>query len=331
MECKDEFTTSSHIFTAIAASCFAWLIVAKPAITLSGSGKYSKYSLIILVHLVLALILPAVFLGEKLYDERSESVFIIIKIVALMVGALIREGIIIGLDATSARSKNNGVNYSTILTIVIILLLVANIAEAVYTQIKNISPSSGPNEVDHIDLINSIMGIILIIILFMNLGNNYKGIGYLNDGNTLRMVTNLGSMFILAYTFWNMVFVVEIGGIPVFMFFCVTLLLPIIVSMLGIADWLQTRALTLLFFMVLTLGMGRGQSNILPMYNTIDESHSAVLVDDELSKVQYNYYMKIFLLIMSCIFTLLAFVDISGAFINGGKLLISSKINDLIY
>lgn len=325
-DCPDKFTTSSHIFTAIATSCFAWLLVAKPAITLSGSGKYSKYFLIILVHLILAIILPIVFLSSNLHLERDESTFVIIKMVALMAGALVREAIIIYFDSTTVKK---GISYSRVLTFVIIGLLIANIAEAVYTQFKNLDlVLPGSSEVPNLNLINSVVGIILILILVVSLFST-NSIGYLNDGNVLRMVTNFGAMFIMAYTFWNLIFVIQIGGVPVFMFFCVTLLLPIIVSMLGVADWLQTRALTLLFFMLLTLGMGTGQSNILPMYNTIDEDPSKTLdKSDELTKTQDNYGVKIFLLVLVCIFTLLAVVDVGGLFFNG-KLLISSKLNEL--
>ena len=162
-DCPDKFTTSSHIFTAIATSCFAWLLVAKPAITLSGSGKYSKYFLIILVHLILAIILPIVFLSSNLHLERDESTFVIIKMVALMAGALVREAIIIYFDSTTVKK---GISYSRVLTFVIIGLLIANIAEAVYTQFKNLDlVLPGSSEVPNLNLINSVVGIILILIV----------------------------------------------------------------------------------------------------------------------------------------------------------------------
>jgi hypothetical protein len=290
-----------------------------------------RYFLILFVHIILAIVLPSIYFSENLSKESESSSFVIAKIAALMVGMLIREMFVIHLDvkkipSVSYQEVSSEISSEIIKTdisekslylkafqIFMGGILFLNIGEAVYTQIKNgvdgkIIP--GSIHVDYLDQINGACGGILMLLVFYMWFSKNRRFEIFSQGNILRLSSNFSAAFIIAYTLWNLLFVIQLGGeVPVFFFFVLTLLLPIIVWFFGYADWLQARSMTLLFFIFITLGMGSGQLNILPMYNKIDESSKTLEIpnDNNLLKNGYEHReFKIFLLVLTCIFTAVA-------------------------
>lgn len=301
---KDKFSTSTHIYLAIASTCLAWLLVVKPGITLLDTKGYTKYLPIAIVYIGLCIILPIIYISQGLYNETDEGTFIISKIAAISVVAIIRAAYLIYYNETN----NKDFRW---FTWIIMFLFAVNIFEAVvvqYTQRDKFI--GGPVDVPYIDVVNSVAGLGLILVLIvMTVKGHLFGIE--KSSTKLRLVSNLGPLFILAYTFWNLLFVIQMGDVSTLLFFCVTLLLPIIVECVGSADWLQTRGITLIFFMFLTLGLGYNQANILPMYNNNDD-YGLVNIDDKLvegniiQQAQQNYYVRLGLMVLTCIFTFLA-------------------------
>ena len=69
----------------------------------------------------------------------------------------------------------------------------------------------------------------LCAVLFVMYWNGHK-MGISNTENSLYYLTRFGPLFILGYSFWNLAFVIDIGGLPTFLNFVSTLLLPIMMT-----------------------------------------------------------------------------------------------------
>jgi glucose-6-phosphate-specific signal transduction histidine kinase len=133
-------------------------------------------------------------------------------------------------------------NYKSIASAVLILFFVVNIAEACSATKDPMILASG-------------------IILCISAIINYRQVVI----TTQTIDSKLSWMFIIAYTFWNFGFRIQLSeNTSIIPFTIVSLILPVIAKIYGY-DWLQIRSITLLFVMIITFGINSG--NILPMYN----------------------------------------------------------------
>jgi hypothetical protein len=293
-----EISTSTHIFISLAATAFAWLLIVKPFMTVVPLKGLGKYALIMLMAIIFCIVLPSIFIGSKIYLEHKDNIFMIVKLVSVAIGVLVVIGILVYHD----RFKRTSWVYSTV---ILYLILAANIIEAVYTQLKNtVSDVSGTpgslTPVPGIGIINAIIGIVLVLSLFVMVIKGTR-ISSVSTKDTLMLKCSLSMAFIITYTLWNLLFQIELNTTnSTLMFFCMTLALPIITHYTGTGDWLQVRGITLLFFILLTIGMGRGSLNVFPMYNTIDEDTNVIELND-ISMVFRDYWFRLVILILVCL------------------------------
>ncbi len=128
----------------------------------------------------------------------------------------------------------------------------------------------------------------------------------INNG-LLQLVCNFDILWILAYTFWNLGFRIQlIENTSILLFFVVSLLLPLVVHIMGIADWMQIRALTLLFLIIINMGIAYGSGSILPIYNKVGYNKTQD-ENDPITLLFRNQPMKIFLIVATflCLFVLI--------------------------
>jgi len=301
-----EITIMTHIFIAIASMCFVWMLFVSPAMSLvNHSNGIVKYIPIITVLLIFCVILPIIMFANGSYKNSisDDDNFIILKMVSVIGFILIMHGFLFW------KSIKGPVN-QTIMTWVLTLLLVANIAEAVYTQYVNKDKPEfdGISEVPKANLINPIIGIILIVALFVKLYKGHK-FNILEKNGQLRLVSSLGPLFIISYTLWNLLFRIQlVENTSTFIFMCVSLLLPIITEFTGTGDWLQVRAYTLLFVMIMTFGVGYNQSSIMPFYNKLGYQPEED-AENPLTVVQKNKHVKMILLVLGFITAVMALVS----------------------
>ena len=302
-----DLTTGFHIFLAIAFTCFIWICVVKPYTTLLNIS-YLKYLPIISIVLI-AIILFIVIVYEQLYKNTlsDENIFAILKISTLLFGIIARE-IFLAYHAQSG-SRN-----FKVFTFFVMIFFMINILEASATSIissmdTNKQELDKIQEVPNLELFSGIIGITLCVIVSMMLIRGYR-VDMFYDSSSLYIKTKLGPLFILAYTFWNLLFVIQIGGLPTLLNFCSTLLLPIIVEYSGSGDWLQTRGIALFFCIIILMGFGNGGSNLLPMYNVSPgEDRSKVIkdtYDTKLMKLQETKEIKLTVTVLAGAFTAFA-------------------------
>ncbi len=303
---SNDITIATHLYIAIATTCLAYLLVVFPITSVFKENFTTliKYSPVWTMTLILYIILPGIIIHRGLYkfSESGEDNFALMKMFAVIITGLGRELFLAYFVLSGNVSKNS--KFYTLFTIFMLITLGGNIAEAVYNQIsdRNKPELDNTTEVPELNIINASMGIILIIVLLIIVFKGHK-IGVNNTSGNLYQITKIGYPFIIAYTLWNLLFVIQTGGIPTFMFFCTTLLLPIILEFCGVGDWLHTRGVTLMFFIIVMFGIGKGQENILPMYNNLDNRGIGTDFKDSLQLFQENKELKIFLLTMTCLST----------------------------
>ncbi len=299
-----EITTGFHIFLAIAFTCFMWVCIVKPFTTLIGN-KWLKYIPIVTI-MIIATVFTSIVIYEELYKNSlsEENNFALAKIIALIIPVIIREFFLFWHVSSGSRNFT----YFTYFTIII---LVVNILEASISSYLNIKKPELDNvtEVPNLGMVSFINGCALCAMLCMMIIRGYR-VGMNYDKNSLYIVTKFGPLFIIAYTLWNLLFVIQLGGLPTLLNFFSTLLLPILVEYSGQGDWLHTRGVSLLFFILITMGIGPDESNLLPMYNISDEENRDIVIkttyNTELMKVQEMKEVKITVAVMSCIFVIFA-------------------------
>lgn len=276
-----ELTSGFHIFLAIAFTCFMWVCVVRPYTSLL-SVKSLKYLPIIMI-LIIATVLTSVVLHEELYKKwlPDKSDFAIVKIVTLLIG-------VIGREIFLYHHSSSGSSNYTFFTYFVMFFFMINILEASVISYLD-------NKENTTNIIIFSNGLLLCVILCIMLFKGYK-VGMKYDKTSLYIVTNFGPLFIMAYTIWNLLFVVQTGNVPILLNFCSTLLLPILVEYSGQGDWLQTRGISLLFFILFIVGFGNGESNVLPMYNTPPEE-------------TVNDNTKSFIMILSCVLVAFSFIN----------------------
>ncbi len=248
-------TSASHLYIALASSCFAYLLLILPATT--KLHKY-PYLLIYAIFFLYCILFPiiTIYTGAINTNISGENTFILIKFLSVIAFLLILLYFSVHSYAQTAMFKGYH-----IMSVVFVVLLSANIFEAVIDQgiESNLSTYDGK-----INIVGTVIGLLLIASLFYSFPKMS-----IKSTNKLQLVSNLTFKFIVAYTLWNLLFRIQlVENSSILLFTCVSLIVPIICHVTKTGDWLETRGLTLLLVMLLTMGIGTGQANIFPGYNT---------------------------------------------------------------
>jgi len=194
-----------------------------------------------------------------------------------------------------------GKSATRFLTHVTYLFFVVNILEASAVSFTNLNKPSydGVNDFPEVNLLLGIVSVIMVVSLCITWFNEKKQIEMNLQGDQLMLNCNFSTCLILSYTFWNLGFKIqEIESPLVLMYFVVSLLLPVVTHYMGIGDWLQVRGLTLLFAIIVELGLAKGETTIFPAYNKIGYDQNQT-ENSSLSKFFGNRDFKIFLVVMS--------------------------------
>lgn len=107
---------------------------------------------------------------------------------------------------------------------------------------------------DSLDYINGVCGLILAVTTYLD---TYK-IPILTEkrGSITELKCQMKNSYILAYTFWNILFVSKVAPeISFLMFFMVSHMVGIVAHFTNYGDWLQTRAATLLCYICIKFGV----------------------------------------------------------------------------
>lgn len=306
IKCENKITTSTHIYVSIAAACFAWILLCVPATTLLKNKGYSA-ALICFTLFIYCIVFPSIVISNETYKSAiyGEEIFRLAKLLSVVIAVLITQSC---LFYTYYYKKNET---SSLLTACVYFVFIVNIIEACVTSFKNYYYNKpeidGVTEIEGADLYLCIMGIIMAIGLFINY---YKGgkIGVDSGGSKLKLICNFSWLFIIAYTIWNLAFKIQLIEHPlVLTFFVVSLLLPIFTHYFGIGDWVQIRALSLLFVIYMEIGLTKGQGSIFPNYNSEGNIPDK---DDNITKFFSNKEFKTLLIGVGMIVTILFFIDI---------------------
>lgn len=153
------------------------------------------------------------------------------------------------------------------MTIVLNSLLCINILEACVTQISNFSKNRDKFE-NAIDVSNGVVGVGVIGSVVYNaiLGNLMT---IVQTSDFINVKTQINIWTAISYTFWNLLFRIQIGKTTsVLPFFVSSLALPIYAHYVYGRDWVHTRAICLMMWMILALGFGKDEMRMLPMYTT---------------------------------------------------------------
>ncbi len=248
-------TSASHLYIALASSCFAYLLLILPATT--KLNKY-PYLLIYCTFFIYCVIFPIVtiYSGAINTSISGSNTFILIKFLSVIAFLLIFLYFAVHSYAQHLVFKGYHV-----MSVVFVLLLSANIFEAVVDQgtESNLDTYDGK-----INTTGTVIGLLLIASLFYSFPKMS-----IKSTDKLQLVSNISLKFIIAYTLWNLLFRIQlVENSSILLFACVSLIVPIICHVTKTGDWLETRGLTLLLVMLLTMGIGTGQANIFPGYNT---------------------------------------------------------------
>ncbi len=249
-------TTALHLFTNVAFTAMVLLFWYLPAIY----KKYSSYSSI----LIWVIILPMLMFisGSYKLSLTGEDKFVALKIIYLIVLILfIHTFLWVGMnDSNRFINKKN-------LTRGVLILIGGNILLAVQAQYDN--RCFQVEEVDKVlDTWNPILGAILAAIVFILafVGREQDQFGV--DG--LRIYSRLGWWYIMAHSLWDTVFRFQLDqSTVVSLFIVMTIIAPAALYYMtsGWVDYAQFRSYTLLFYIIVILGIGEGDFNIFPAYN----------------------------------------------------------------
>lgn len=296
---KSEFTIFFHIFISLAAACFAWVFMLQP---LMSKSKIAAGIFGIIWFLVLPIIILA---SESLLDSilsRDNAIFAYLKFISVWVTLLVVFGFIIYYNIYGDSRKIH-----IIRTIVISGLFLINILEASFDQIINRRIDDKMNE--SVDMANGILGIMLSIILVVSVFYS-NGIGVVSTKNTTFLNFELGTWFILAYSFWNILFrsyIIQNTG--TLYFTIVSLFLPLLLHFMNIGNWFENRALTLFFYAITIIGITKSDGRLLPLYNEqgyIEEADSG----SPLSSIQGEDWYKVLLLVLTSVCIIGACIEI---------------------
>lgn len=251
-----ETTTTTHFFISIAATLFVWFLFVKP-ITIR-NPEYLMPSILVLWGLVFPLICLCTEAYKDSTTGEDDTKFVIIKFVSLMVALFAIHGFIIYYMRNTVSNK-----FYITMTVVLGLLLIANILEACFNQYNKYKEFE-----ESVDLINFIIGLLLCISIVLNYAIPRKTMDIYDKKGRIFLKSNLNIWLILAYTFWNILFRSRLGISSVVLLFTVlTLIFPIITHLSGTGDWLHVRTISLLAYLILITGFSPGDGRILPMYN----------------------------------------------------------------
>lgn len=295
-------TTTTHFFIAIAAACFAWCLFILPAMTLIPSFKQFDTALIIFTLTIFCVIIPSIMLSNESYKLNiyGEDAFRLAKLLSVVGAIIIIQGCLI------YNYKNPTSTYGPkVMTIITYLFFIVNILEACALSFinKDKPDFDKVTEFPEMNLLLGIIAILMVLYLFykliMSFVSGSPGIGLNASDGLLKLQCNFSIFLILAYTFWNLGFKIqEIESPLVLLFLVVSLVLPLVVHIFGLGDWLQVRALSLLFVMIVELGLGKGSDSIFPSYNKTgyDEKETQ---ESPISQFFSKREFKIFLVVMS--------------------------------
>jgi hypothetical protein len=305
-----ETTTGLHVILAVSISCMFWVLAVKP-FTSYTPNLFSKYAGICFMA-ALAFVLCTVLTYTKLYANSlaDDGVFAAVKMWSLFAGIAAIEFFVI---KSSMHTGNLGTGFFNAYTITIFLIFAANILEASVTSFINRDKpeADGVTEAPEVPIVNFVNGLVLVLTLCIMYYRGHR-MGTHDDSSALYMTSNLGLPFILAYTFWNALFVMELGTLPTLLNICSTLVMPIIVQYTGCGDWLHSRAISLLFFIFVLHGLGQGDADLLPMYNYNSDSAISkadkirMTFDGPLGGLQESKGAKYTMIALSTLFSCLA-------------------------
>jgi len=309
INCEDNITTGTHIFIAFAGACFAWLLFCVPAMTLLGKDKtFWSIALICFTIFVYCIVISSFIGANETYKMAiyGEETFRLAKLISLVVGILATQACLFYAYFNDGNEKS-----ITILTICVYIVFIANILEAAATSFVNYANNKPEidkiTEVSDTNLYTGIMGIIIAIALAISW---YKGskIGINDKGQRLKLVCNFSWLIIIAYTIWNLLFKIQLIEHPlVLSFFVISLLMPIIAHALNIGDWMQIRALSLLFVMFMEIGFAKGEGSIFPNYNS--QGNKEQYKHDILTKIFSHKDFKLMLIILGMIISILSLTN----------------------
>lgn len=282
---ESEFTIMFHIFISLATACLGWIFMLKPLMSrkklIFGITSLFWLFLIPLLVVLSGALTDSVMARE---DENNSLLFIYLKFFSVWASALFLIGFILYGDSK---------NMSKTRTWVFGILLVGNIIEAAQEQIRN---KRTGNEI--VDIVNGSFGFILGILVIISLYYS-NGVNVVKNKDQVFLNLPLDTFFILAYTFWNILFrsyLLENSG--TLLFVVVSLFLPLFLHFMGIGSWFQNRVFTLFFYMLVMIGFSKGQGRIFPVYNEqgyIEEPDSK----SPLSYIQGEEWYKVVLLILT--------------------------------
>jgi len=249
-------TTGLHIFTSIAFTCMVLLTWYLPTIY----SNRSSY----LATLVWAIILPliVIFSGSYKLSLTGEDDFVILKILFLVFVILYLQMFVY----TNVKKSNKFFNFKW-LTNGLLGLIMVNILLAVVAQFDNRSDES--EQIDNvINTWNPVIGLILVLCLgyIVVMGRKQDQFGVDN----LRIYSRLGVWFVLAYSVWDTVFRYQLNqSTVVYLFFICTILIPAFLYYVsnGKIDYVQFRTYSLLFYLIVIIGVTPYGMNIFPAYN----------------------------------------------------------------
>ncbi len=311
---KADVNSFTHVYISIASMFVAWFLCCVPAIKTLQYNGIKKYGLIILTILIYCIVIPITMTTTgAIYDTIShENVFAIVKMFSLCIA------ILLFTFYAAYYGKNGQIGFEKmefgqkIISVMLVLVLIANILEACWVSYtnKDALEFDGVNEVPEMNIIIFATGILLCISLIIGYFVRRNQIMTASiKGNTINIVSDLSWAFILGYTFWNLAYRIQlIENTSVLIFFFVSLLLPIIAHKTGMGDWLHIRALTLLFVMIVTLGITPNGGSILPMYN-LQGYNKKQDNGDPITALQKDKSVKIILLVLGLVFTVMSLFE----------------------
>jgi hypothetical protein len=304
-EIEDVNTLAFHIFGSLAYTCLAWVLFAKPLMS-DGPNKSLMYMVASVI--IWCIIFPIIMIasGATSNSISGETSFVNIKVISVSVFMIVLQSFIFAWC--------KGYKYPKQMTIVLILLFSINIAEAVYTQYENYKepPIEQDNNTDKtLNIVNAGVGLVQLIILFIWLYKNSSIMKVKQARGNIEYSSGLDTWFIIAYTFWNLLFRIQLlSNSSTLLFFCVSLLLPLVVHLTKKGDWLQIRGVGLVALLVFTFGLSNNNGNILPLYNKqgYEEKSDEDLI---ITKIQKNETFRYTLLILGIITTLISIYNVS--------------------
>ncbi len=298
-----EMVILTHVFIAIASMCFVWILFVSPAMSLiNHKNSIVKYLPAIIVLLIYCVIMPSIMFANSSYKNNmsSEDKFAIVGMISVIVTIFAIHGFLFWKNFYGSVNNN-------IMTWVLMLLIIVNIAESCYNQYinRNKPEFNGISEVPWANYLSPIVGIILIVALFIKIYKGHK-FGIVDKNGKLKLVTKLGPLFIISYTLWNLLFRIQLfESASTFLFMCVCLILPIITEFTGTGDWMQVHAYTLLFVMIMTFGIGSNQSSF---YNKLGFQQETE-TENPLVELQKNNDIKWILLVLGLITAFMTLVS----------------------